>query len=88
MRPATLPQHQPYSVRWLPIATQGYDPPMTDQRSDVPDEPKTDEQPNRQPSDFNDPVDEAADESFPASDPPSFTESTVTREPSDGKRPR
>jgi hypothetical protein len=35
-------------------------------------------------SDYNDPVDDASDDSFPASDPPSFTESTLTREPGKG----
>jgi hypothetical protein len=38
-------------------------------------------QPPTQPSDYDDPVDEASDDSFPASDPPSFTESTATRDP-------
>lgn len=60
---------------------------MSKQGPDAPDnqpaplQPANDEQPDKQPSDYNDPVDEAADESFPASDPPSSTQTTVTREP-------
>jgi hypothetical protein len=54
------------------------------------DEPRTEEQlPDEQPvhersdkaNDYNDPVDDASDDSFPASDPPSFTDSTATRNP-------
>ena len=33
-------------------------------------------------NDYNDPVDEMSDDSFPASDPPSFTDSTATRQQS------
>ena len=49
----------------------------------APFQPAKDEIPKEQPSDYNDPVDEAADESFPDSDPPSFTETSVSREPAD-----
>jgi hypothetical protein len=54
------------------------------------DEPRSDEQsPDEQPvhersdkaNDYDDPVDDASDDSFPASDPPSFTDSTATRNP-------
>ena len=66
---------------------------MNDHRSGTPDKPSTVPPELEQPihersekvSDYNDPVDDASDDSFPASDPPSFTESTVTREPSDEK---
>jgi hypothetical protein len=66
-----------------------YDPTMTDQRA-LEHEPKPSDQPEpeKQPSDYNDPVDEAADESFPASDPPSSSGATATREPDDGQRDR
>jgi hypothetical protein len=36
---------------------------------------------DRLPSDYEDPIDEAAADSFPASDPPSFTDTTATRNP-------
>lgn len=54
------------------------------------DEPRSEERPaDEQPAhersdkttDYNDPVDDASDDSFPASDPPSFTDSTATRNP-------
>ena len=32
-------------------------------------------------NDYEDPIDDASDDSFPASDPPSFTDSTATRDP-------
>ncbi|MDP8904045.1 MAG: hypothetical protein M3N29_01790 [Chloroflexota bacterium] len=32
---------------------------------------------------YDDPVDDASADSFPASDPPSFTDSTATRRPDD-----
>ena len=59
---------------------------MTDQRADSNERPKDDLWSDKEPSDFNDPVDEAGDESFPASDPPSSSGATVTREPGDAKR--
>jgi hypothetical protein len=40
---------------------------MNEQRPEAPEEKGEDEQSRKPPSDFNDPVDEAADESFPAS---------------------
>ena len=45
----------------------------TDRRTTIPRPEK--------PNDYDDPVDEAADESFPASDPPSTTNSSATRNP-------
>jgi hypothetical protein len=68
---------------------------MNEQRSGEPQQPSTDqsgedhsrdqEQPIHERSDklndYNDPVDEASDDSFPASDPPSFTDSTATSTP-------
>jgi len=62
---------------------------MSDKRADE-GEPKLSDQPEpeKQPSDYNDPVDEAGDESFPASDPPSSSGATVSREPDDGNRDR
>lgn len=50
-----------------------------------PPESPADEQPAHERSDkvtdYDDPVDEASDDSFPASDPPSFTGSSATRNP-------
>ena len=62
---------------------------MSDQESAAPT-PRpaghpTDEQPvherTEKTTDYQDPVDDAADDSFPASDPPSFTDTTATRNP-------
>ena len=65
---------------------------MNQQSPEKPDKPTSDQAAEEQPihersdkvSDYNDPVDDASDDSFPASDPPSFTESTLTREPGKG----
>ena len=59
---------------------------MNDDRSARDEQSKDQLEQKKQPSDYNDPVDEAADESFPASDPPSSSRTTATREPDDGKR--
>ena len=59
---------------------------MSDQRAPDTERPKDDRWTEKERSDFNDPVDEAADESFPASDPPSSSGATLTREPDDVKR--
>lgn len=49
---------------------------------DGPDLDETDGQRSEtEPADYEDPIDEAAADSFPASDPPSFTDSTATRNP-------
>jgi len=60
---------------------------MDDQRNRADDEPgggQPDEDAKRadeRPRQYEDPVDDAADDSFPASDPPSFTDATATRNP-------
>jgi len=59
---------------------------MSDQRAPDNERPKDDQRIENERSDFNDPVDEASDESFPASDPPSSSGATATREPDDGAR--
>jgi len=59
---------------------------MTERRANEQDEQREDDQQAaKQPSDYNDPVDEAGDESFPASDPPSSSGATVSREPDDAR---
>jgi hypothetical protein len=67
------------------------DQPVPDRTTDQPpanddDTPAPDEPPPQQPADpapprYGDEVDDAAADSFPASDPPSFTGSSSTRDP-------
>jgi len=70
-----------------------YHPTMDDQRHRPADEPdggrpagggQPDEDARRAGQErrqYEDPVDDAADDSFPASDPPSFTDATATHNP-------
>lgn len=45
------------------------------------EQPSQPTQGERQPRTYDDPVDDASDDSFPASDPPSWTDSSATRNP-------
>ena len=48
------------------------------------EEPVEQERQERQPRQYEDPIDDASDDSFPASDPPSWSDSTATRNPESG----
>lgn len=47
----------------------------------APEIPPQPERPPAEPREYEDEVTEASDDSFPASDPPSFTDSSATRNP-------
>jgi hypothetical protein len=72
-----------YSKAWDIPTGRTYHLRMTEDPSRTSD--KHDEQPAHERSDkttdYEDPIDDASDDSFPASDPPSFTDSTATRNP-------
>lgn len=56
-----------------------------EERKPLPEEePVEQERQERQPRTYEDPIDDASDDSFPASDPPSWTDSTATRNPESG----
>lgn len=53
-------------------------PEATDEADVEPTSPRAPDKPIT-PRNYDDPVDDASDDSFPASDPPSFTDSSATR---------